>query len=89
MGGGEHQDGHVAAFPDALAHLDAVQLGQHHVQQHQIHRLLKKHLQRFFAVRRSQNFITFLFQGITQTFYNQRFVVYQQNPLGHLIHPSS
>ena len=60
--GGEHQDGHVAALPDALAHLDAVQLGQHHVQQHQVHLLLEKNLQCLLAVRGGEDLIPFLFQ---------------------------
>ena len=73
----EHQDGHVAGFADALAHLNAVQLGQHHVQQHQVHRLGVEHLQGFFAVGSGQNLIAFLFEGKTQAFDNEGLVVHQ------------
>ena len=38
--GGEHDDRHVGLLADALAHAQAVQLGQHYVQQHQVKRLL-------------------------------------------------
>ena len=48
--GGEQDDGHPGLAADELAHPKAVQLGQHHVQQHQVKALPLKERRRLNAV---------------------------------------
>ena len=81
--GRQHDDRHVALFADALAHLNAVQLGQHHVQQDQVERFVEELVQRFLAVRRRIGLIANLLQAVFKSLDDQRLVVHQQNSLGH------
>ena len=76
--GGEHDDRHRGFFADALAHLNAVYLGQHDVQKHKIIAPGEKFVQRFLAVHCGIRFIIILFKGIFESLHDQRFVVYDQ-----------
>ena len=68
--GGQHDDGHVAVLADALAYRDAVDFGQHYIQQDKIKMSGKKFGQGFLAVGGRVRLKSLLFERIFQTFYN-------------------
>jgi hypothetical protein len=50
VAGCEHDDGHIGEAPHLLAHLEAIHVGQHDVQQNEVGRLGLDGGQRLFAV---------------------------------------
>ena len=48
--GGEHDNGHIAHFPRHLADGKAVQMGHHHIQDHQIHRMIFQRDKSIYAI---------------------------------------
>ena len=81
--GGQHDNRYVAVLPDPLAYRDTVKLGQHNIQQNQVKGRRVKFGQRFFSVHSAVCLVSFLLQGIFQTFQNQRFVINQEDPFAH------
>ncbi len=66
--GGEHDNRHIGLLADPLADLNAVQFGQHHIQQDKVNGIALKDLERLLAVRRGQDLIPLLLQGEFQPF---------------------
>ena len=62
--GREHDDGHVALFADALANLNPIDFGQHHVQQDQVERLGRKLGKRLFAILCGIRFVPILLEAV-------------------------
>jgi len=81
----EHQDGHIALLPDAAAHLEAVEIGQHDVEEHDVRPALMERLEAAFAVLSRENLEAFLAQRVTERVTQIRVVVDENDPW-HLIH---
>jgi hypothetical protein len=72
----------VIDTPDLLAHLIAVEVGQHEVQQDALRSMTFDQLQCFSAARAVNDFEAFKLQRIAQTHGETRIVFDQQNGLG-------
>ena len=72
----QHHHRHVRELPNLLAHLEPVQLRQHHVQKHQIVLLVPGVLQGLLPVVRAVHLHVVLLQAETDSLYNQFFIVY-------------
>ena len=77
--GGEQDNGHPGLAADKLAHPKAVQLGQHHVQQDQVERLLLKEAHRLNAVPRRCRLIARVAQVGLQQLLDVLLVLHNQN----------
>ena len=75
--GGKHDNRHVGVFPDALTNADAIQLGQHHIQQDHIVLSAKELGQRFLSIHGAIGFVALLLQGIFQSLQNKRLVIHK------------
>ena len=81
--GSNHDDGaRVAGFLELFQQLDAAGVGQAHVEQHEIGRLVVGHAQRSRAVVSLQDVITPLFALLPERPTNQLLVVDDQDFLG-------
>ena len=81
--GGEHDDGHLGAFPDLFADGPAVHAGEHDVQQHQLGLELLKFLQTHQPVSRRLAVHALLFQIEPEQVGNIFIVLYDQYLPGH------
>src|SRR5918997_2823205 len=84
--GGEHDDGHVALRPDAPAHLGAVELGEHDVQDDEVRLVALESLQGLLAVADGMDLETLPLQGVRQHLLQRRLVVHHEYPAGHTLY---
>ena len=78
---------HIALFADALANLDAVQLGQHHVQKHQIILAGEEFIYGFLAILCRIGLVAVLFKAVFQALDDERLVIDDQYLLRHIYPP--
>ena len=82
--GCEHYDRNIRKLPNLLAYFGSAQFWQHNVEQNHIKFLLFRTQQRLFSVICAGHFHSVLLQAEPDSFYNQLFIVHNQNFLCHV-----
>ena len=78
--GGEHDDRHGAARADLAADVEAVELGQHHVEHDEVEAVLAQPVERLAAVERGDDVVALLAQRVGEQLLHRQLVVHEQDP---------
>ena len=77
---GEHDDRHRRARADLAADVEAVDLGHHHVEHHEVEVVLAQAFERLTAVERAHHVVALLAERVGQQLLNRELVVHEQDP---------